>query len=574
MSELLTIETDSRENYRVIQVSSAGSIRIQREAIREEFENARESVRETAMPMLRSVDVDLREACKRRDKEAVLSLLNQVAAGIDNVSYIEIKEGVIRGRAIEYSFIPIGEYVESSMVGIEFGGVCVGDFFSRELTIDDILSYLSERGGRRGTYTEILGGIVPALLALPLEKVDITDSCLNESVQILYKNIWVFKNWVIENLDNLKTLADCLSTFEGEEIKSIALFFGEYADLTEETILVLRDELLKKRDAVADKIEKYKLDTLRVAVQNTFMRSIGYVPFRGAITCSSLTEAIGAPDVMSEAFMMVDGVFGEVYQEVLEILGQHRELRIDASESLYMRRLGIESITFTRESEGLISVILNSTDWYRADLFLQKPDERPDGWESLLCIEEGIPPHRVYEIVAYIEAILVDLVRLRGIVEGNMVKADKALGKILYPSKRKKGETYIDSLVISRRLMEQLGFSCPLSVCHSSGPLDEHRGGNSYSRFRAYGAFTDTRYLVEGNHFDYVDPDTGEVFAGARTLFYFPLRYEDVHEVNKEGFDRIEFLVRDINSQWHFLFEELNQFCSLGSMEYVLLRRL
>lgn len=539
--------------------------------LRGEILRAGAAIHETALPVLERVDVELRESCLEQDPDAgkVCGILEQVAKGVRDAEYIEISNRVEgRGGKVNYCAILVGAYEETRFIDIEFGGITVGEFFQRELSIDEIIAYLTGRGGIRRNYTEVLGGIIPSLLALSLERVLISENMLSESLTI-FRNITLFRNWVVDR-NNLEAVVGLLPSFEGLEIRELGILFGMYADLDEGGMLSIHELLSKLGGKVNGERDRDKIQLFKDSIKIGFIKINSIEPFGEAVSASALTESTNAPYALTEAYQIVDVEFGRLYDEILNTLMNHKELRIDAGDSLYLRRLGIKAIRF-KLVDKLISAEIECSGWYWLDLFIQKPSGREEGWEDLICATERIPRHRVYELGIYLEVVLIDHLRLREVVYSSKKKDDRRLVKSLYPVKKKKGVSFTDALVVARRLFENGGFEDPLAVC--SCRLDSRR---------PIGHLVDgeIRLIRDDESWDYICPATGEIRrdVGREACYYKPLVYDPVKD--KSGREYREYIIRlsiellSIRKNWQLLFRRLGEVSFIGAVEYILLHKL
>lgn len=100
--------------------------------------SVRDYTPEAALAFMNLADRDLQLACIERNPTEAVELLERIATEVGQTTFINIgyktvgtsRRGSRRDKVVEPSLMAIAE--------IEFGGIRVGDFFSRALEIEEI----------------------------------------------------------------------------------------------------------------------------------------------------------------------------------------------------------------------------------------------------------------------------------------------------------------------------------------------------------------------------------------------------------------------------------------------------
>lgn len=544
---------------------------------------------EAVSDFMNLADKDLQVACIESNPERVVELLDQISREVSqtifyNEAYTIVgssKRGVKKDKIIVTGFMSVAD--------IEVGGVRVEDFFSRSLSVEEIVGYLLARGGARHSYADVYGGLIPSLLSAPVERVGISTQDLRNS-QILFENITRFREWLIEGFieGDIEIFCRILPAFVTQEVRRLGRFVGELFINDPELVI----PLLKQRSSIpklqrsAEQME-IMLDQIRVII---FEQNPNYIPFGWAVAEWAMIESVKSEEVLKVAFDEIDKEFEDRYGEIFKIINRVRFLDVFAEESLYLRRLGVGRIRFKIDRQydsKNITIEIECIDGFVLEAALMKPGERETDWVEAYVEVSGLRARRIYELASYLEGYLLDIDRVVNIVRKT---EDKVVGRLINGLTRrsKRRDVNAESLIVARNLLSRAGFLNPLIIelqCFSfpipvevyyDSMITEHR-----------------RYILASRLIDVVDEDTAEILQYPGGLFYRTLTFGKVsteevlaryplamvYDIEKDTLEsgweqRSSFNSLSKTNDWQRLFTIMGNVSYVGALEYILLLQL
>lgn len=560
--------------------------------LREVTTRVRDYKPEAAFAFMDLADSALQLACIERNPTGAAELLKRIAAEVGQTTFVNLGVKTVgtsrRGRRKDKVVKPS----DMTIAEIGFGGIKVGDFFSRSLGIEEIITYLLARGVVRKSYADVFGGLIPGLLCTPVERTDVSSQDLSEA-QILFENITRFREWILESFidGDIETLCRILPAFAIEEVQRLGMFVGEQFVNDPEVVL----PLLKSMSSIPalQRSGKQIWDMSYQIQKVIFKQNPNYIPFGRAIAERAMIESLRSEEVLAIAFSEIDREFADRYGEIFKMINSVRFLEVSAGESLFLRRLGIERIRFKIDRAydlENITIEIECEDGFVLELALMEPCKRESGWVEAYTELTGLSTQRIYELAAYLEGYLLDIDRLVNTVKKT---EDKAAGKLknAFRKKKKRRDVRIESLTIARSLLARAGFINPLLVDNQSLRFPIPR-----EDLWDEGVIDERRYIIDhiSDPFDFIDPETAEVFRFyAQGSFYRTLTYEDmspeevlarypqamVYDITQDTLDegweqRILFNGLSKTNDWQKLLTILGNVSYVGALEYILLQQL
>ena len=480
------------------------------------------------------IDIELQEAIQTGNRERYIVLLEEIANTLEEVEFFDSSSNLVTalirryGRSIDIEKIPLTKLADISRNRIAFR-----DFFTRELDIKEILAYLSGCIGKDESFSDLYARLISALLAKDIETVELTVSDLNNA-SILFNNITTFRNWFFDRVidDDLGPFLRVLPAFIRKDADQLAAALGR-------SYTVEREALIQVLDGI-ENVSRYQgyRDTVigfsELARRTAFLEDPQYIPLEGELT---KTVAERGRDFIPILFLYTDWCFNVQFSDLHTFFTGNKRVTVEAGESIYLRRFGIENVTFDTvdydiHKEG-IRVRLELEDGFCFEFIAYNPNERPDGWVEVFVDRLGLSYTRIYELMIFIQGLLMDVLRYRDHLQRGTYKEEVQTARRLLKVSDKIAHVRINCLDISRRLLMAAGI--------------------------------EGRFLHD---VDVIDPVTAEVYR-RRSVLQYALSIKDANVIKK---------LRIMNSA---LFTDLakafivtSDISSIAACEYVLLQRL
>lgn len=556
--------------------------------LREVKTSVRDYTPEAALAFMNLADRDLQLACIERDPTGVAELLGRIAAEVRQTTFINLgvktvgtsRRGRRKDKVVKPSSMTIAE--------IELGGIYVEDFFTRSLEIEQMVTFLLAKPAKMYTYADVFSSLISSLLSCPLEKVAVHNGELDRA-SILLQNVSRFRSWMIQSfLDgNIERLCSVLPAFVKAEVQRLGLAVGE-GFISEPQIVISQLKAMMSLPSLQGSHEQMWI-MFHSAQRRMFDENPDYIPFGRAVSEGAMTENITSAEILKSVCATLDIEFGVHFDEILNVLGRIKSLTVKAEESLFLRRLGITGIKFSidgKKGSRDINLEIESEDGYVLDATLIEPDIRGENWVEAYAQPRRMSVQRVYEITAYLEGYLLDLVTLKNI-SGRV--DDKTIARLinLFGARGKREHVIPESVTVARFLLQRAGFVNPLQVEIESFnfPIP--------SEVIYESGVTDSRRYIVVPWIDLINEDTGEVTQSLGGLYYRTLTYTGIspadirsqfpramiYDISSDSLDtgweeRTLFPGLSISRDWHRCFEILSRQSYVGAIEYVLLQQL
>jgi len=516
-------------------------------------------------PFIHKIDIELQQAILAGDRERCIVLLEEIARDVSSIEFFDYCVKSVRsltkrhGKSININDVPLTKLAEVARDGVAFG-----DFFMRELSINEVLAYLSGCCGQLDAYSVVYAKIISALLAKDIESLGLQVSDFQNAV-ILVGNIITFRTWFFDRVieGGLDPFLRVLPAFIHEDAEQLGVALGRFYSSNMKTLVADRDALLGILEGIQNKprYQRYR-DTIlrfsRLARRTVFLEDTDYVPFERNVAKVAIVEMRDSPFVLNTTFSYIDLCFYDQYKQIHAFFAMNRRVIIDPQESIYLRRIGIRNIIFDivdyeRMKHG-IRVGLELNDGFYFEFIVYDPKERPDEWLVVLADRMRVSDARVYEFMIYIQCLLLDILRYRDCLARGTSKSEADTARRLTKTLNQTVTIKINSLDITRRLLQ--------------GKIAKSLETQEV-RMREFTPFYNGRRVYFSRYLDMINPLTGEVSRGDGFFqYYLPITLVDSNEHLRKINDLDQY------TDWESAFIAISDISSIAACEYVLLQRL
>jgi len=467
---------------------------------------------ETTEQLSDAVDRQLIIACVyEKSYKKTISIIEAIANSISNISFIQHGIEKVRGTRSRGSKRRVKPQMET--IGqIRFGEICIEDFFTRSLQIEEIISFFSALGGSRHTTAEVYSGYISAFLYLPLYEISIPESLTIRNIRVIniLDNIKRFQKWALDNFDtyHIPNLCSVLPAFHNTELVRLGMVLGHAYSISPQYIyeVVSSIQSLPEFQGYSESIYFLRLGLYKAIETYTS----GFSLFREAVEASAIVENSNV-GVLEHAYEIVNGRYEESFDRIITTLSRRKTIELLACDSLYLERLGIKGVAFKAlQDEERIDVEIELESGHIYSLVLIKPNERSDNWVEEFAISSGFSVKRVYELSIFLEAAVLDLYDL------SLLRKTKAKGPLREVRKRVFSfHNPVGILDIARVMLSRAGFVNPLYIRGNDVTVTTM---DSHEELHMNGITVYGRNIIR--RVDVVDPETAEVHEGYNVRYY------------------------------------------------------